>query len=477
MNLLYTFAFTWLYPPSQMSERKKIVIQARNAPPHLPPQPVSADSWDHKPNSVVTLPRHLFLMLCAGVLLMLMVLLGLLIYLSKSKVHDVAESVLPDEVAPTQPVSPDILNIDLSKYTPEKDVVGADLPLRAYLEKLKLSDPVVRELLQQASDKGIERLEKGHEVMALTHVNGDPDDRLFLYEISPNKSLLFRLNPLPRVEVKLKQVENRERAAGGVIKTSLWEAVLDYNIHYRVIEQMEEAMKWSVDFYHLEPGDKFKVIYEEKRAGNEIIGIGKMKAVYFKTGGKELYAFFVEGVEKSGFYDEAGRPVQKTFLKCPVKYERVTSYYDPARLHPVTGTVKPHFGTDFAAPQGSPIFAVADGTVEVADFTKNNGNYIKLRHDLIFETQYLHMSRFEPGIQPGTPVKQGQVIGYVGQTGLATGPHVCFRFWKDGVQVDPRDEPENRPFFMSLKDQERYLELKNSIGQQLREIVYYDGRL
>jgi murein DD-endopeptidase MepM/ murein hydrolase activator NlpD len=279
------------------------------------------------------------------------------------------------------------------------------------------------------------------------------------------------------VELKLKQIETHERAAGGVIKTSLWEAVLDYNIHYRVIEQMEEAMKWSVDFYHLEPGDKFKVIYEEKRAGNEIIGIGALKAVYFKTKGKEHYAFFVDGVEKPGFYDEAGKPVQKSFLKCPVKYERITSYYNLERLHPVTGGVKPHFGTDFAAPQGSPIFAVADGTVEVADFTKNNGNYVKLRHDLTYETQYLHLSRFEPGIRPGTPVKQGQVIGYVGQTGLATGPHVCFRFWKNGVQVDPREEPENKPFVMSLKDQEHYLELKNNVGQQLREIVYYDGKL
>ncbi len=460
-----------------MDERKKIIIQPRNAPPPPPPQPSPAESRLPEPGRVVTLPRRLFLAICASALLLFLTLLGLLIYQSKSKTPGAAAAVLPDETAPKPAVSPDILDIDLSKYKPEKDVMGADLPLRTYLEKQKLPDPVVREFLEQASEKGIERLEKGHEVMALTPTSGDPDDRLFLYEISPNKTMLFRINPLPRVEVKLKQIETHERAAGGVIKTSLWEAVLDYNIHYRVIEQMEEAMKWSVDFYHLEPGDKFKVIYEEKRAGNEVVGIGALKAVYFKTKGKEHYAFFVDGVEKPGFYDEASRPVQKSFLKCPVKYERITSYYNLERLHPVTGGVKPHFGTDFAAPQGSPIFAVADGTVEVADFTKNNGNYVKLRHDLTYETQYLHLSRFEPGIRPGTPVKQGQVIGYVGQTGLATGPHVCFRFWKNGVQVDPREEPENKPFVMSLKDQEHYLELKNNVGQQLREIVYYDGKL
>lgn len=456
-----------------MDERKKIVIQPR----HAPPPPTPAETRPPAPERGVTLPRRVFLAVCAGAALLFLVLVGLLIFQSKSKTGAAAAAVLPDAAAAKQAVSPHILNIDLSKYTPEKDVMGADLSLRTFLEKQKLPDPVVRELLQQASEKGIERLEKGHEVMVLTPASGDPDDRLFLYEISPNKTMLFRLNPLPSVEVKLKEIETHERAAGGIIKTSLWEAVLDYNIHYRVIEQMEEAMKWSVDFYHLEPGDKFKVIYEEKRAGNEIIGIGALKAVFFKTKSKEHYAFFVAGVEKPGFYDEAGRPVQKTFLKCPVKYERITSFYNLERLHPVTGGLKPHFGTDFAAPQGSPIFAVADGTVELADFTKNNGNYVKLRHDLTYETQYLHMERFEPGIRPGAPVKQGQVIGYVGQTGLATGPHVCFRFWKNGVQVDPREEPGNRPFFMSMKDQERYLELKNAVGQQLREIVYYDGKL
>jgi murein DD-endopeptidase MepM/ murein hydrolase activator NlpD len=313
--------------------------------------------------------------------------------------------------------------------------------------------------------------------MILKPKNENPEERIFIYEITPNKSMLFRLSPLPRTELKLKKIDIRERMAGGIIKTSLWESILDYNIHYHVLEQMEEALKWSVDFYHLAPGDKFKVIYEEKRAGGEVLGIGRLQAVYFKTNGKEHFAFRINDVEKPGFYDEAGRPVQKTFLKCPVKYERITSYYNPARLHPITKTVQPHFGTDFAAPPNSPIFAVADGAVEAATFNKFNGNYVKLRHDLTYETQYLHMVRIEDGIRPGVPVKQGQIIGYVGQTGLATGPHVCFRFWKNGAQVDPREEPENKPFLMSLKDQERFVERKNTLSQQLREIVYYDGRL
>jgi len=457
-----------------MNERKKLVIHAPQQP--APTGPKTSVLNPTPAIRTITLPMRHFVILCTGAALILVTMLFLLL---KNTLGTHSKDTHATHSTGTQTTKADanVLGVDLSRYTPEKDVLSADMPLSDYLRNQNLPDPVLVSLTQQAADKGLERLEKGHEMMTLRPKNDNPDDRLFVYEISANKAMLFQLNPLPRVEVKLKQVEIHERAAGGIIKTSLWEAILDYNIHYRVLEQMESAMKWSVDFYHLEPGDRFKVIYEEKRAGSEVMGIGRLKAVYFKTRNKQHFAFLVDDVEKPGYYDDSGRPVQKTFLKCPVKYERITSYFDPARLHPVTGVVQPHKGTDFAAPHGSPIFAVADGTVEQAEFNKNNGNYVKIRHDFLYETQYLHMERFEPGIASGTMVKQGQVIGYVGQTGLATGPHVCFRFWKDGQQVDPREEPENKPFVMSLKDSEHYLEIKNTSSQQLREIVYYDGKL
>jgi murein DD-endopeptidase MepM/ murein hydrolase activator NlpD len=458
-----------------MEERRKLVIrgpQAAAPEPHLTSQkPLSS-------TRTITLPMRLFVAVCSGVVLALITLLFLFLNSRrKQSPNDPADQSSTGNAGTSSPAGTHTPAFDLSKYNPEKDVLGQDMPLGDYLKQQEIPEPVVVSLTEQAADKGLERLEKGHEVMTLHPINGNSEDRLFAYEISANKTMFFELNPLPRVDVKLRQVETRERAAGGIIKTSLWEAILDYNIHYRVLEQMESAMKWSVDFYHLEPGDRFKVIYEEKRAGSEVIGIGKLKAVYFKTRYKQHYAFWVDDVEKPGYYDDAGRPVQKAFLKCPVKYERITSYFDPARLHPVTGVVQPHKGTDFAAPHGSPIFAVADGAVEKVEFSNNNGNFVKIRHDFQYETQYLHMERFEPGIRPGSVVKQGQVIGYVGQTGLATGPHVCFRFWKNGEQVDPREEPENKPFFMSMKDSERYLKIKNACGQQLREIVYFDGRL
>jgi murein DD-endopeptidase MepM/ murein hydrolase activator NlpD len=370
-----------------------------------------------------------------------------------------------------------ISGINLAQFVPENDVFREDITLTSYFTSQHLSEPVTRELIQQAENKGVDHFEKGHKIVKLTSKSSDRTQTIYLYYVSANKSMQFKLAPLPVVSIQLREVKNIVRAAGGIIKTSLWEAVLDYNIHYRLIEQMEEALKWSIDFYHVQPGDKFKVIYEEKRVGNEIVGLGQLKAVYFKTGNAEYYAYRINNIEKPGYYDENGKPVQRTFLKCPVKYERITSFYNPARIHPVTGELKAHLGTDFGAPEGSPIFSLADGVVEAAEFTSNNGFYVKIRHDRQYETQYLHMQHFEVGIRNGSVLKQGQIIGYVGQTGLATGPHVCLRFWKDGQQVDPRYEQTNLPFYMSLKDQEAFLAQKKAVEQQLSEIVYFDGKL
>jgi murein DD-endopeptidase MepM/ murein hydrolase activator NlpD len=173
-------------------------------------------------------------------------------------------------------------------------------------------------------------------------------------------------------------------------------------------------------------------------------------------------------IEGMGYFDPEGRPMKKAFLKSPVAYSRISSRYNPRRFHPIQKRVKPHLGTDYAAPRGTPIRAVADGTVTKASYTRGNGVYVKIRHDRTYETQYLHMTRYAKGIAPGVRVSQGQTIGYVGSTGLATGPHVCFRFWKNGRQVNhlrenlPPPEPmakEELPDYFAARD--RILQLMN----------------
>jgi murein DD-endopeptidase MepM/ murein hydrolase activator NlpD len=236
-----------------------------------------------------------------------------------------------------------------------------------------------------------------------------------------------------------KAVERKKREVSGVINSSLYETLAENDISPALAVRMADIFAWSVDFYRIQKGDKFKVIYEEDFVQGESVGIGHIHAVVFNSGGKDFYALYYDkdGTGKGDYYDENGNSMKRMFLKAPVKFSRISSRFNLKRFHPVTKSVKAHLGTDYAAPYGTPILATADGVVEDARFKQYNGNYVKIRHSGQYKTQYLHMSKIAKGIRPGSRVKQGDVIGYVGSTGLATGPHVCYRFWKDGKQVDP----------------------------------------
>ncbi len=226
--------------------------------------------------------------------------------------------------------------------------------------------------------------------------------------------------------------------ASGTVESSLWNAMVDNGLSIELAAKMEDALQWSIDFFHIAKGDKFRVLYEREIIDGKPAGVGMVKAAYYKNFDNEYKAIYFENEDDNirGYYDEEGRPMNKSFLRAPVKYARISSHFNKHRFHPILKRVRPHLGTDYAAPRGTPIQAVGDGVVSKAAYTRGNGNFVKIRHNETYQTQYLHMSRFAKGIRPGVHVKQGQTIGYVGSTGLATGPHVCFRFWKNGKQVD-----------------------------------------
>ncbi len=203
---------------------------------------------------------------------------------------------------------------------------------------------------------------------------------------------------------------------------------------------LAETFETKIDFYRLQPGDVIKVVYDERQVEGKTVDVMRLKAAEMSHGGVVYDAFWFEGKESIGYYNGRGESLNGGFLKSPVPFSRLTSGFTMRRFHPVQRRWKAHLGTDYAAPHGTPILAVGDGVVTLASRTRGNGNFVKIRHTGTYQTQYLHMSRFAEGIKPGTRVIQGQTIGYVGSTGLATGPHVCFRFWKNGVQVDHREE-------------------------------------
>lgn len=237
-----------------------------------------------------------------------------------------------------------------------------------------------------------------------------------------------------------KQVKFVQKEAAGIIETSLSEAILDQGIDYNVTNDLSEIYAWTIDFFRLQKGDKFKVIYKEKYINDTIYaGAEPIESAYFEHNGTPLYAFAYESDSLKNiidYFDDEANNLRRTFLRAPVKFSRISSRYNLKRKIRYYGyKVRPHRGTDYAAPVGTPIMATADGTITESTRKGGNGKYVKIRHNGTYSTQYLHMKKQK--VKRGEFVRQGDVIGWVGMTGNTGGPHVCYRFWKNGRQVDP----------------------------------------
>jgi murein DD-endopeptidase MepM/ murein hydrolase activator NlpD len=323
--------------------------------------------------------------------------------------------------------------------------------------------PTIAQLVENADgvfDIRHLRVGKPYTILSTDTTQG-PD--YFIYEPSVYGYYVFELKGDKEVRKVERPIQKEVTVASGVIESSLWQTMVDNGLSYELTAKLEDALQWSIDFHHVQQGDAFKAVFDQNTINDEVVGVGDVHAAYYKNFDNEYYAIWYDGGGKhKGYYDLEGRPMKSTFLRAPVKYSRISSPFNMNRFHPVLRRVKPHLGTDYAAPYGTPIIAVANGVVTKASYTRGNGNYVKIKHDDTYQTQYLHMQGFAKGIRPGVHVKQGQVIGYVGATGLATGPHVCFRFWKNGRQINhrkltfPPPEPlpeEELPAFFETRDQ------------------------
>ena len=262
--------------------------------------------------------------------------------------------------------------------------------------------------------------------------------RVLFYEPNPIDYVAFYLEDSIRIEMHQREVEIVQKSAAGTIRSgsSLAETMTELGISPQLTNNMVDVYAWQIEFEHIYPGDQFKVIYEEKFVDGNSVGIGNILGASFIHENKEYFAVHFDQGNGISFFDEKGSSLQRTLLKYPIEFTRISSRYSGRRFHPVQKRYKAHLGTDFAAPTGTPIRTVGDGVVLEAKYTSGNGNYVKVKHNGTYTTQYLHMSRIASGMRPGVKVKSGQTIGFVGSTGLANGPHLCFRFWKNGVQVD-----------------------------------------
>ena len=292
----------------------------------------------------------------------------------------------------------------------------------------------------------------------------------FIYEANTIDYYILQLEGKPEIKKISREVEIKRMAVEGTITSSLYQAFESRNLNISLAMELSEIFAWTVDFYKVQKGDGFKAIYYEKFVEGKSVGIDKIEAAYFNHYSKPYYAFRFEEENKFSYFDENGQSVKKMFLKAPLKFSRISSRYNLKRFHPVLKRTKPHLGTDYAAPTGTPIMTVGNGIVIEAGYTAGNGNYVKVQHNSVYTTQYLHMSKFAAGIKKGRSVKQGDVIGYVGSTGLATGPHLCFRFWKNGKQVDPLREKPMQTFPVKESNMAAFKAIVNSYKPLLDKI-------
>jgi len=347
--------------------------------------------------------------------------------------------------------------------TTVNDAVGRNEKFSDILRKHHVDELAVKSVM--SSDKSSfnpARLKQGTSYKMMCREVGDstlPPDLMVFHQDELHDVVFHFKGEETEVETQEKKVENVDRLVSGTIEGSLWESLERVNANPELASHMAEIYAYTLNFFKIMRGDKFKILYTEKVVDGESLEIVGIKACLLNYHGKDYYAFnYLDKDGKSkGFFDEEGRSLKMRFLAAPVKYSRISSRYTTHRLHPVTGVVKGHFGTDFAAQTGTPIMSTSDGVVLEACFKVYNGNYVKIKHDKTYTTQYLHMCRIAKGMRPGAHVAQGQVIGYVGSTGLATGPHVCYRFWKNGKQVDPFKEVDAKCMPLAESEKSEFL--------------------
>ncbi len=335
-----------------------------------------------------------------------------------------------------------------------------------------MSGNKLHEVLQQV--KGIfnpTKLQVGKPYMILKGKDTENTPNYFIYENDRIGYTVLNIGDSIGAYKAEKPVTIKKKTVSGIILNNLSESMQNEGLSVTLTHELSNIYQWSIDFFKLQKGDQFKMVYNERYINDTIFaGIESIEGAVFVHQNKPYYAFNYTVNSDAGYYDEEARPLESFFLKAPLNFTRISSRYSGNRFHPVQKTWKAHKGTDYAAPHGTPIWSTANGTVVASGYTAGNGNYVKVKHNDTYTTQYLHMSK--RNVNVGQRVRQGDVIGYVGSTGLATGPHVCYRFWVRGEQVDPfrQNLPAAEPIADHLK--ENYFMAIESIKADLESIPF-----
>ena len=364
---------------------------------------------------------------------------------------------------------------NLNDFIVKKKKIKRGDTFGSILEENFIDYPEVHKILQKIKTQvSVKKLQIGKPYTLLFSKDSIKAPKVFIYQKDIQGYTIVQLRDSIYGLKKNKPVRTVQMEASGKIESSLYQTMIDNGYNEALTYYLSDIYAWTIDFFRLQKGDRFKIIYTEKFVDDTIsIGIKKIKAASFEHKGQIIEAYEFQTDSTKGiidYFDQYAKNLRRAFLKAPVSFGRVSSRYNLKRRISFYGRVKPHKGTDFAAAVGTQIMTTANGTVVKSSYSKGNGNYVTIKHNNKYSTQYLHMRRRK--VKVGQYVKQGDVIGWVGMTGYTSGPHVCYRFWKNGRQVDPFKQklPEAKPISKSLKN--KFLTYVKPIKNQLNCIVY-----
>ena len=388
------------------------------------------------------------------------------------------KDVIFEELAVVEPEQVLEFGFNLNDYIVKRDTIQKGDSFGQILQRNNIGYPHIFQIAEKTKDTfDIRRLQVGKPYTLLC-AKGDSLEKpkCFIYQPNKEEYVVINFQDSIHAYTSRKPIKYVERTATGVIENNISQTLQEKGLSQKLSYKMaDDIYAWTIDFRRLQKGDRFKVIYTDKFIDDTIYaGVDEIKAAYFEHNNDTLYAFQFQTDSIKGitdYFNEDAKNLRRAFLKAPVSFSRISSRYNLKRRIAHYGfRIKAHRGTDFAAANGTPIMATASGTVTKSSYNRGNGKYVKVRHNATYETQYLHMSRRKAKV--GQFVKQGEIIGYVGSTGSSSGNHVCYRFWKNGREVDPFKQklPEAEPISDSLKI--KYLEFIKPIKIQLDSIQF-----
>ena len=382
---------------------------------------------------------------------------------------------LRDSSPPTKEADKYMTSLDTPKVLTGDTLIRAqkldsDVKIRQWLSGYEVPDGQTETIEKQFRFwVGDDTLKAGHSLQVWVSKSDLGQIAKVHYEINDYNYLVWGMGDSVYMDLQKKSIDKQLKVVRDVIKTDFRNSLDANNIRLEILVKLERALAWKVDFFHLERGDAYSLVFEEHYVDGKFVETGDLKAAWFRTQGKEHFCYLFTDTQRPDYYDETSRPIKSSFLKSPLKYSRITSHFG-IRTHPIDKTQKQHRGTDYAAQEGTDIHAVADGKVTAARFNSLNGNFVRIDHGQGYETIYLHLKGFGSGIRRGAKVTQDQVIGYVGSTGKSTGPHLCFNLKKNGKFLDylKADLPLAKP--MPAVEATKFFVVRDSLNQVLRPV-------